>query len=104
MFNSSLRYTADASRQGRPTTYLTPAGRPTSILVTRQINRGFRVLPTEVRMPRVASHRRRPAGLGLAVIILSAAVWGAGRTVHAQQQGQLFLSVLDANGGPVTDL
>jgi len=57
-------------------------------------------------MPRVASHRRCPAGSGLAVIILIlfAGVWGAGRTVHAQQQGQLFLSVLDADGGPVTDL
>ena len=55
-------------------------------------------------MPRVASHRRRPAGLGLAVIIMLAGVWGAGRTVQAQQQGQLFLSVLDAAGGPVTDL
>ena len=55
-------------------------------------------------MPRVASHRRRPAGIGLAIVVLFACLWGGGRTVHAQQQGQLFLSVLDASGNPVTDL
>ena len=54
-------------------------------------------------MPRVASHRRCPAGIGLAVVLV-ACVWSSGRTVQAQQQGQLFLSVLDASGNPVTDL
>ena len=36
--------------------------------------------------------------------MLFACVWSGGRTVHAQQQGQLFLSVLDASGNPVMDL
>jgi len=47
-------------------------------------------------MPRFPSHRRRPAGIGLA-LVLFACVWSGGRTVEAQQQGQLFLSVLDAS-------
>jgi hypothetical protein len=55
-------------------------------------------------MPRLALHRRRFVGIGLAVLSLIASPWGVNRTLHAQQQGQLFLSVLDASGQPVTDL
>ena len=55
-------------------------------------------------MPRLALHRRRLVGIGLAVLSLIASPWGVTRTLHAQQQGQLFLSVLDASGQPVTDL
>ncbi len=55
-------------------------------------------------MPRLALHRRRFIGIGLAVLSLIASPWGVNRTLHAQQQGQLFLSVLDASGQPVTDL
>ena len=55
-------------------------------------------------MPRLAMHRRRLAGIGLAVLVLVAPPWAAHRTLHAQQQSQLFLSVLDASGQPVTDL
>ncbi len=55
-------------------------------------------------MPRLVLHRRRLTGITLAVLLLVALAWAANRTLHAQQQGQLFLSVLDASGQPVTDL
>src|SRR5437879_3914806 len=56
------------------------------------------------RMPRVTVYRRRLAGIGLAISWLMAVLWAVDRPVVAQQQGQLFLSVLDASGQPVTDL
>ena len=55
-------------------------------------------------MPRFPSHRRRPAGIGLVLALVLFCGSSGGRTVQAQQQGQLFLSVLDASGNPVTDL
>jgi hypothetical protein len=56
----------------------------------------------EVRM--VGRSRPRPVGIGLAMWLLMARPWGLDQSVHAQQQGQLFMSVVDATGTPVADL
>ena len=44
------------------------------------------------------------AEFGVVGLLLGAALSGGGRSVLAQQQGQLYLSVLDSGGLPVTDL
>jgi hypothetical protein len=54
-------------------------------------------------MSRFVLRRRPPAGPGLGAMLLLTVFLGA-QPVHAQQQGQLYISVLDSSGAPVTDL
>jgi hypothetical protein len=55
-------------------------------------------------MPCFAAARRGPVVAALTLLALIAAFWVAIRPVNAQQQGQLYISVLDSAGNPVTDL
>jgi hypothetical protein len=50
------------------------------------------------------TRRPQPADLGIALVACLACVLFAGLKVVAQQQGQLYMSVLDAQGAPVMDL
>jgi hypothetical protein len=45
-----------------------------------------------------------PLGVRLALLWLIGGPWGAGHPIYAQQQGQLFMSVVDGTGRPVADL
>jgi hypothetical protein len=51
----------------------------------------------------VLSASRRLVEIGL-VTLLVAGAWGANRSIQAQQQGQLFISVVDQTGKPLADL
>jgi len=56
-------------------------------------------------MPRLSSHRWRPATRGLlAIFALVGCMWAANAPARAQQLGQLYISILDADNKPVTDL
>jgi hypothetical protein len=56
-------------------------------------------------MPTLLTRRRRPTGVAFAAgVLLLTMLWTADRQVVAQQQGQVYMSVLDAQGEPVTDL
>jgi hypothetical protein len=55
-------------------------------------------------MPRALLGRSRLVGIALgSILCLMVAPW-SGPRLQAQQQGQLYISVLDAQGAPVTDL
>jgi hypothetical protein len=54
---------------------------------------------------RLSSHRWRPASRGLlAIFALVGCMWAANAPARAQQLGQLYISILDADNKPVTDL
>ena len=56
-------------------------------------------------MLRSSPHRWRPATRGLVTIVaLVGCVWAANLPVRAQELGQLYISILDADNKPVTDL
>src|SRR5437867_3303636 len=56
-------------------------------------------------MLRLSPHRWRPATRGLVTLLaLVGCVWAANLPVRAQQVGQLYISILDADNKPVTDL
>ena len=55
-------------------------------------------------MSQIAVRRHRLAAFSLVTVLLLMTALGGVQRVAAQQQGQLFISVLDASGKPVTDL
>ena len=55
-------------------------------------------------MPRSVPGRRQFSGLAIGTILCLTATPWSGQRLDAQQQGQLYISVLDAQGEPVTDL
>jgi hypothetical protein len=56
-------------------------------------------------MRRLSPYRWRPATRGLLTIFaLAGCLWAANAPARAQQLGQLYISILDADNKPVTDL
>ena len=55
-------------------------------------------------MPLMTPQSRRRLAWGLVPLLVIASLWLAARPVRAQQLGQLYISVLDGENKPVTDL